>query len=153
MINFTFWIFWNFLAQFGKYEYFITLDLAFHQIDSDPIDIKKTTFSFENGHFEFFRMPLFKKRPFYIPTCNEQHSDRNIKWALSYLLVYRLYHFLSSNSTWSYFSINRSFERLGSADLKIQLNKCEFLHKQDVYFGHVITSECAETKSFKNWKH
>lgn len=40
--------------------YFTTLDLAkgYHQIEIAEIDIKKSAFSTDSGHFEFTRMPF-----------------------------------------------------------------------------------------------
>lgn len=46
------------LDKLGKCHYFTTFDLAsrFHQIEINEDGIPKTTFSTENGHFEYLRM-------------------------------------------------------------------------------------------------
>lgn len=48
------------LDKLGKCKYFTTVDLAsgFYQVEMDPLDIPKTAFNVEHGHFEFLRMPI-----------------------------------------------------------------------------------------------
>lgn len=62
------------LNQFGKCEYFNTLDLvnSFHQIETDPKDISKTAFCVENGHFEFRTWALQVMNNILLGIQNEQ---------------------------------------------------------------------------------
>jgi len=48
------------LANLGKATFFSTIDLksASHQILMKESDIEKTSFSINNGKFEFLRMPF-----------------------------------------------------------------------------------------------
>lgn len=48
------------LDRLGRCLYFSVIDLGsgFHQIEIDPVDVEKTAFSVENGHYEFLRMPF-----------------------------------------------------------------------------------------------
>jgi len=48
------------LSNFGKARYFSTIDLesGFHQILMKESDVEKTSFSINNGKYEFLRMPF-----------------------------------------------------------------------------------------------
>jgi len=48
------------LSNLGKAKYFSTIDLesGFHQILMNEPDIQKTSFSINNGKYEFLRMPF-----------------------------------------------------------------------------------------------
>jgi len=48
------------LSNLGKAKYFSTIDLesGFHQILMNEPDIQKTSFSLNNGKYEFLRMPF-----------------------------------------------------------------------------------------------
>jgi len=48
------------LANLGKSKFFstIVLESGFHQILMKDSDIEKTSFSINNGKFEFLRMPF-----------------------------------------------------------------------------------------------
>ena len=48
---------------------------------------------------------------------------------------------IQSNYSRTHFQTNGEFSRLRKANLKIQLDKCEFLSKKVAYRGHIITKD------------
>lgn len=130
------------LDNLGRANYFTTLDLAsgFHQIEIEQKDREKSAFSTEEGHFQFRRMPFGLKNA---PAA----FQRMINTALSGLtptqcLVYLDDVIVYSNSLQEHISrLKNIFERCRATNLKIQLDKSEFLHKSVKYLGHVITPE------------
>lgn len=130
------------LDHLGKSVYFTTLDLksGFHQIEMDPKHREKTAFSTDKGHFEFTRMPFgLKNAPAtfqramnnilkdYIGTICYVYLDdivivgRNLKEHLQNLILI--------------------LKRLSQFNLKIQLDKCEFLKKETEFLGHIISED------------
>lgn len=128
------------LDSLGKSVYFTTLDLksGFHQIEMDPKHREKTAFSTSQGHFEFLRMPFgLKNAPAtfqramnhiladYIGTICYVYLDDII------IIGYNLQNHLEN--------ISKVLKRLSDFNLKIQLDKCEFLRTETEFLGHVIT--------------
>lgn len=129
------------LDNLGKSVYFTTLDLksGFHQIPMDPAHKEKTAFSTDKGHFEFNRMPFgLKNAPAtfqramnnilgeYIGTICYVYLDDIV------IVGYNLQNHLEN--------LKRVLRRLSEFNLKIQLDKCEFLKRETEFLGHVITS-------------
>lgn len=130
------------LDSLGKSEYFTTIDLkaGFHQIPMDPKHIEKTAFSTDKGHFEFTRMPFgLKNAPAtFQRAMNDILGDYIGSKCFVYLddiiiIGYNLENHLEN--------LNLVLKRLSDFNLKIQLDKCEFLKKQTEFLGHIITSE------------
>lgn len=130
------------LDNLGKSAYFTTIDLksGFHQIEMDPEHREKTAFSTAQGHFEFTRMPFgLKNAPAtfqramnsilagYIGTICYVYLDDII------IIGYNLEDHLKN--------ISKILKRLADFNLKIQLDKCEFLKRETEFLGHVITPE------------
>lgn len=145
------------LDKLGKCMYFTTLDLAsgFHQLEIDERDIHKTAFSTSDGHFEFLRMPFGLKNA---PST----FQRVVNGVLSELigkicLVYVDDIIIFSSSLQEHIeNLNKVLDRLRKFNLKIQLNKSEFLKKDVKFLGHIITSEGIKPnpdliKSIKEW--
>lgn len=130
------------LDKLGRANYFTTLDLAsgFHQIEIDKQDIPKTAFSALNGLFEFERMPFGLKNA---PSTFQRVMDNvlrglNNEICMTYLDDIVIF----STSLQEHISRLKSvFDRLRNANLKIQLDKSEFLKKSVAYLGHIITPE------------
>lgn len=130
------------LDSLGKSEYFSTIDLksGFHQIPMDPKHIEKTAFSTDKGHFEFTRMPFgLKNAPAtFQRAMNDILADYIGSKCYVYLddiiiIGYNLENHLQN--------LQLVLKRLSEFNLKIQLDKCEFLKKQTEFLGHIITSE------------
>lgn len=128
--------------KLGKSKYFTTLDLAngYHQIEINETDRQKTAFSTEAGHYEFLRMPFGLKTA---PATFQRAMD-NILRGLQGLhcLVYMDDIIIYSTSMQEHVKDLRSiFDRLREANLKVQLDKSEFLRKEVLYLGHTITDQ------------
>lgn len=130
------------LDNLGKSEYFTTLDLksGFHQI---PMDIKsqaKTAFSTDKGHFEFCRMPFgLKNGP-----ATFQRAMNNVLQGL----IGKICHvylddivIVGENLNNHINNLKTVLKRLSQFNLKIQLDKCEFLKRETEFLGHVITQD------------
>lgn len=145
------------LDKLGKCQYFTTLDLAsgFHQIEMCEQDIEKTAFSTDHGHYEFLRMPFgLKNAPatFQRVMDNILRGLQNEKCAvyLDDIIVY-------STSLQEHIErLKDVFQRLRESNLKIQLDKSEFLRKEVAYLGHIVTPEGVKpnpdkVKAIKNY--
>lgn len=128
------------LDKLGRCQYFTTLDLAsgYHQIKMHPESITKTAFNTEFGHHEFLRMPFGLKNS---PATFQRVMDDVLKDILNkYCMVYLDDIIIFSPSLEEHIKHLKSvFDRLRNANLKLQLDKCEFLRKETEYLGHVIT--------------
>lgn len=129
------------LDKLGRCLYFTTLDLqsGFHQIEMDPEDISKTAFNCAGlGHFEFLRMPFgLKNAPSTFERCME-----NVLRGLKNCAVYMDDIIVFSTSLQEHIlALKEVFERLRSANFKLQLDKSEFLKKEVNYLGHTVTPD------------
>ncbi|CAF4800983.1 unnamed protein product [Pieris macdunnoughi] len=128
------------LDKLGRAQYFTTLDLAsgYHQVEMHPEDIEKTAFTIDRGHYEFLRMPFVLKNA---PSTFQRLMDsvlRGIDNVLTYLDDVIIY----STSLQEHLNkCKQVFERFRSHNLKIQLNKSEFLQKQVKFLGHTLTNK------------
>lgn len=128
------------LDQLGHSKYFTTLDLTsgFHQIKIDPNDATKTAFSTPLGHFQFNRMPFGLKNA---PATFQRMMDN----VLSGLQGTRCFVYLDDIVVYSDTLDNHAtklrevLKRLSDFNLKLQVDKCEFLKKDVMYLGHLIT--------------
>ncbi|KAI4472232.1 hypothetical protein M0802_017030 [Mischocyttarus mexicanus] len=129
------------LDQLGNAKYFTTLDLAsgFHQIEMHPDDAHKTGFSTPFGHYQFKRMPFgLKNAPAtFQRTMNEILHGLQGESLFVYLDDIVIY---SKDLTDHMYKFDLLMERIKTANLKLQPDKCEFLQKQVKYLGHVIGS-------------
>nr|CAH7756694.1 unnamed protein product [Callosobruchus chinensis] len=126
------------LDKLGRCNYFTTLDLAsgFHQIEIASEDIPKTAFSVENGHYEFLRMSFGLKGAL----STFQRVMDNILRGLDNTMVYTDDILVYSTSLQEHVvSLKKVFQRLRERNLKVQLDKSEFLKKETAFLGHVVT--------------
>uniref|UniRef100_A0AB38Z2N6 RNA-directed DNA polymerase n=1 Tax=Panta errantivirus TaxID=3078412 RepID=A0AB38Z2N6_9VIRU len=130
------------LDQMKGQKYFSTLDLAsgFHQIKMKNEDIEKTAFSINNGKYEFLRMPFGLKNA---PAIFQRAIDdvlRNHIGKICYIYMDDVIVFGKSVDE-HLENLETILKTLNSANLKIQLDKSEFLHKQIEFLGHIVTDE------------
>jgi|GEM_PF-3482667 len=130
------------LDQLGSAKYFSVLDLAsgFHQIPMAPKDAPKTAFSTPYGHYQFKRMPFGLKNA---PATFQRLMD-NVLSGLqgNELFVYMDDIVIYARSLKEHeVKFNKLMQRLRNANLKLQPDKCEFLHHEVAYLGHIIGAD------------
>lgn len=122
--------------QIGKCD----LKSGFHQIEVEKFDRQKTAFSTDKGHFEFIRMPFgLKNAP-----ATFQRAMNNILGDLvgRCCLVYLDDIIIFGSSLQQHLeNLNKVLERLIKSNLKVQLDKCEFLKKECEFLGHIVTQD------------
>ncbi|KAM0724355.1 Retrovirus-related Pol polyprotein from transposon 17.6 [Formica fusca] len=128
------------LDQLGNAKYFTTLDLAsgYHQIPMAEQDKQKTAFSTPYGHYEFNRMPFgLKNAP-----ATFQRLMNSILTGMQGLkcLVYLDDIVIYGASLEDHNKrLKEVLQRLRENNLKLQPDKCEFLRKEVIYLGHIIS--------------
>lgn len=128
------------LDKLGRCQYFSTLDLAsgFHQIEMHPDDVKKTAFNVEHGHYEYLRMPFGLKNA---PATFQRVMDDILKGLQNKTcFVYMDDIIVFSTSLQEHIvNLKQVFGKLRESNLKVQLDKSEFLRKEVAFLGHIIT--------------
>lgn len=136
--------------KLGKSNYFSTIDLAsgYHQIEVNKDDRQKTAFSTQYGHYEFLRMPFGLKTA---PATFQRAMDNILRGLQGiHCLVYLDDIIIFSSSLQEHVQKLRTvFDRLRQTNLKIQLDKSEFLRKEVLYLGHTITKDGLKPNSDK----
>lgn len=138
------------LDKLGRSQYFTTLDLAkgFHQILVREEDRPKTAFSTPSGHYEFVRMPFgLKNAPStFQRLMNEvlkDHINDNCVVYMDDILIFSTS--LQEHMT----TLRKIFRTLKEANLKIQVDKCDFLKKETQFLGHILTTHGIKPNSDK----
>jgi Reverse transcriptase (RNA-dependent DNA polymerase)./Integrase core domain. len=130
------------LDKLGKNTYFTTLDLTsgFHQIQMENESIPKTAFNTDSGHFEFKRMPFGLKNA---PATFQRAMNYVLRNEINKTcLVYLDDIIILGTSLQEHINnIRRIFQILRTHNLKIQLDKSEFLMKEVAYLGHLISEK------------
>lgn len=130
------------LDNLGKCTYFSTLDLAqgFHQIEMSPESIEKTAFTVNNGHYEYVRMPFGLKNA---PSTFQRVMDNVLKeYLYKFCFVYMDDIVIFSKSLHEHLvHVKHIFKKFREFNLKVQLDKSEFLRKEVAFLGHVITPD------------
>lgn len=130
------------IDQLGNSIYFSTLDLAsgFHQMEMADNDKQKTAFSVPTGHYQFKRMPFgLKNAP--------SSFQRLMNIVLSGLQGSMCFVYLDDIVVYGSSLVEHNtkleavFEQLRKHNLKLQPDKCEFLHKEIAYLGHIISDQ------------
>lgn len=128
--------------KLGRAQYFSTIDLAkgFHQIMMDERDIEKTAFSTPTGHFEFIRMPFGLKNA---PATFQRMMNHVLRDYINKICVIYMDDILvfSTSLEEHLDNLSKIFETLNKHNLKVQLNKCNFLARETKFLGHVVTSD------------
>lgn len=145
------------LDKLGRCTYFTTLDLAsgFHQIAMHERDIEKTAFSTEDGHYEYTRMPFGLKNA---PATFQRLMNVVLSGLVGVIcLVYMDDIIVFSSSLQEHcVNLNKVFEALKKAKLKVQLDKSEFLKKEVAFLGHIVSEEGVKPnpdkiEAIQNW--
>lgn len=122
--------------------YYTTLDLAsgFHQVKMHPGSIPKTAFNTDRGHFEFIRMPFGLKNA---PATFQRLMNYVLRDYINKIcLVYLDDVIILGTSLQEHCeNIRKVFQKLLEYNLKIQLDKSEFMRKEVAYLGHVVTQD------------
>lgn len=130
------------MDQLGHSVYFTILDLAsgFHQIEMIEGDKQKTAFSTPTGHYEFNRMPFGLKNA---PATFQRLMNVVLSGLQGlYCFVYMDDIVIYASSLQDHeMKLTAIFQRLQMNNLKLQPDKCEFLSKEIVYLGHVISKD------------
>lgn len=129
------------LDQLSNSKYFTTLDLAsgYHQVLIHAEDREKTAFSTPIGHLHFLRMAFGLKGG---PATFQRLMDQTLQGLLGNdCFVYLDDIVVYSNTIDEHMTkLNKIFERLSNAKLKLQPQKCHFFKREIIYLGH----KCSE---------
>lgn len=130
------------LDQLGRSRYYTTLDLAsgYHQVPIKPEDCEKTGFSTDKGHFEFVKMPfgLCGAPSTFQRLMNNVLMGINGTRAFVYLDDIIIY---ATDLQDHEEKLREVFSRFKKYNLQLQPSKCQFLRREVVYLGHLITSQ------------
>lgn len=131
------------LTKLGKSQYFTTIDLAsgYHQIAMHKESIEKTAFTCDRGHYEFLRMPFGLKNA---PATFQRVMDHVLRDLITdnICMVYLDDIIVYSVSLQEHLvALKRVFTTLRQSNLKIQLDKTEFLKREAEYLGHIISDK------------
>ena len=131
------------IGRHGKgAKYYTCLDLAsgFHQIKMSPEDAHKTAFSTPYGHYEFVRMPFGLKNA---PATFQRFMDeilRGLQGEICFVYIDDIIIFADSLEQHEK-RFKLVMERLKQAQLKVQLEKCQFLQKRVSFLGHILSED------------
>lgn len=133
------------LDKLGKAQYFTTLDLAsgFHQISMHPDSIEKTAFSTDHGHFEFLRMPFGLKNA---PATFQRMINEVLKDYINQICLVYMDDVIIFSTTLDEHIVNlrKILKAFNNHNLKVQLDKSEFLKKETEFLGHIVSAEGIE---------
>lgn len=122
--------------------YFSHLDLSqgYYQVELDPKSRPYTAFTTDNGQYQLTRLPMGLK-------ISPNAFSRAMTLAMSGLNYESCFVYLDDlivfGSSLNQHNKNlvKVMNRLRKVNLKLNPNKCEFLKKQILYLGHIISSE------------
>jgi hypothetical protein len=117
----------------------------------DPNDVDKTAFSTKEGHRAYQRMPFGLKTAL----AMFQKIMNNVLSGLTGTRCFFFFFFLDDIVLYASSLADHDrklrdvFNRLRKHNLKLQLDKCEFLRKDVVYLGHKISEHGVEPDAHK----
>lgn len=130
------------LDKLGRAQYFTTIDLAkgYHQILIREQDREKTAFVTPHGLYEFIRMPFGLKNA---PATFQRLMNETLRNFINKTCVVYLDDILvfSTSLREHVKSITDIFTVLEQTNLKIQIDKCNFMKKETEFLGHILTKE------------
>ena len=130
------------LDSLGKSVYFTTLDLksGFHQIEMDKDHQAKTAFSTGLNHFQFTRMPFGLKNA---PATFQRAMNNILREFIGTICFVYLDDIIviGKDLKTHIENLSKILKRLAECNLKIQLDKCEFMRRETEFLGHIITQD------------
>lgn len=128
------------LDHLGNAKYFSCLDCfsGFHAVKLRDEDAPKTAFSTDIGHYQFSRMPFGLKNA---PATFQRLMNTilsGLQGSKCFVYMDDIVVFGSSLSDHNN-KLKEIFQRLQTANLRLQPDKCEFLRKEVLFLGHSIT--------------
>lgn len=138
------------LSQLGNNKYFSVLDLksGFHQIPLRESDIEKTAFSINNGKYEFTRLPFGLKNA---PAIFQRALDDILKdhiGKICYVYIDDIIVF-GNNDQSHLENVETIFHTLEKANMKVQLDKCEFFKREVEFLGFIVSPTGLKTNPTK----
>ena len=130
------------LSQLQGSQYFSTIDLfsGYWQVEVDPADQAKTAFATRRGLFEFRVMPF--------GLCNAPATFQRLmetvlaglNWEICLIYIDDI---IITGRTFEDMiqNLEKVFQRLESAGLKLKAKKCYLFAKQVSFLGHLISGE------------
>lgn len=147
------------LSQLGQSKCFSVIDLksGFHQIPLRDADIEKTAFSVNNGKYEFTRLPFGLKNA---PSIFQRALDDILRehiGKICYVYIDDIVIFSKDEET-HFKNLEKVFQTLERANMKVQLDKCAFLKSEVEFLGFIISSSGirtnpAKVKAIMNFPH
>lgn len=138
------------LSQMKSQKFFTVLDLksGFHQIPLHEKDIPKTAFSVNNGKYEFTRLPFGLRNA---PAIFQRTLDNILRELIGkccYVYIDDIIIFGEDEET-HLNNIGKVFSTLEKANMKVQIDKCEFFKSEVEYLGFIVSSEGIKTNPKK----
>lgn len=134
------------LSNLGKSKFFSTIDLesGFHQIKMKGTDIEKTSFSVNNGKYEFLRMPFGLKNA---PSIFQRSMDDILRKHIGKIChVYIDDILVFSESLEEHKNnLNTIIETLKNANMKISLEKSKFYQTEVEFLGYIVAYNIIKT--------
>lgn len=128
------------LSHLGGNKYFTVIDLksGFHQIPLRTEDIEKTAFSVNNGKYEFLRLPFgLKNAPSIFQRALDDilrdHIGRRCYVYIDDIIIF------SKDEDSHFEDLDAIFETLNGANMKVQLDKCEFFKEEVEFLGFIVS--------------
>jgi len=124
------------IAQLGNNKFFTVLDLksGFHQIPLKRQDIEKTAFAVNGGKYEFTRLPFGLKNS---PSIFQRALDdilREHVGKICYVYIDDIIVFSKTENEHAH-HLEQVFTTLQNANMKVQMDKCEFFKKEVNFLG------------------
>ncbi|GBO02543.1 Retrovirus-related Pol polyprotein from transposon 297 [Araneus ventricosus] len=127
-------------------QWFTTLDLksGYWQIEIRPENREKTAFTTGQGLWQFKVMPFGLCNA---PATFERLMETVLRGLSSEACLVYLDDIIIVGRTFEEHlnNLRKVFQRLQKANLKLNLKKCRFFHKEVTYLGHVISAEGVKT--------
>jgi hypothetical protein len=138
------------LANLGENQWFTILDLksGFHQIQLKESDIEKTAFSVNNGKYEFTRLPFGLRNA---PSIFQRALDDILREHIGtqcYIYIDDIIIF-GKNETEHFQNLEQIFRTLETANMKVQLDKCEFFKTEVEFLGFIVSRDGIKTNRKK----